>query len=43
MTIVTNGKRVKLSESTYRKLQQRSALLYRREIERWNQRTRAAF
>ncbi len=38
MTILSNNKRLKLSESTYRKLQQRSAMLYRRELERWNRR-----
>ena len=40
MTIIYNHKRVRLSEATYRKLQLRTALLYRRELERWNQRPR---
>ncbi len=40
MTILTSAKPLKMSESTYRKLQQRSALLYLREIERWNRRPR---
>lgn len=41
MTIITNSKKLKISESTYRKLQQRSALLYLRELERWNRRASA--
>ncbi len=40
MTIYSNNKRLVISESTYRKLQMRYALLYRRELERWNQRPR---
>lgn len=37
MTIVRK-KPVRLSETTYRKLQERSGVLYSRALERWNQR-----
>ncbi len=38
MTIIIT-KRPKLNETTYRKLQERSGILYSRALERWNQRT----
>ncbi len=38
MTIIRNVRRLRLSELQRRKLQERSAVLYGRELERWNSR-----
>jgi hypothetical protein len=38
MTIITKDKRRRINEITYRKLQERSGVLYLRALERWNRR-----
>ncbi len=40
MTIVKITRRTRLSLATHRKLQERSAVLYGRELNRWNARFR---
>lgn len=41
MTIVRMSRKTRLTPLTYRKLQERSAVLYARELERWSRRSRA--
>jgi hypothetical protein len=38
MTIITAKRRIRLSQRTHRKLQERNGVLYSRALERWNQR-----
>lgn len=38
MTIIVNKRPIRISRSTYRKLQERNGILYSRALERWNQR-----
>lgn len=35
---VSRAKRLKISDATHRKLQERSGVLYSRALERWNRR-----
>lgn len=38
MTIIVNKRPMRISRQTYRKLQERSGILYSRALERWNTR-----